>query len=219
MWLADDDWLGPSYISESARMLAANSDYQLVCGLGRYFEGEQLRFAETPINLAQDSSSDRVLSYYRQVGMNGTFYGVMHRKVLANIEIPDSLGVDWLMMAQIAFLGKVRTLESVFVNRSLAGASQYVEQLALRKGLPRLAARNAHLLISFHVFRDICWVSPIYKPLSKWARLSLGIKSGMVVARRYGLPTWLNGWDNLRAHLILRTRLKRCIRSILRKAL
>lgn len=72
MWL-DDDWIDPRYTSECARMLAGNSDYQLVCGRGKYFEGEQFRFAEAVINLVQDSSSERVFSYYRQVGMNGTF--------------------------------------------------------------------------------------------------------------------------------------------------
>ncbi len=163
-------------------MMAGNSDYQLVCGRTRYFEAEQFRFVEVPINLTQDSSSRRVLSDYRQVGMNGMFYGVMVRKILSSLEAQNSLGGDWLMMAQIAFLGKVRTLESVFANRSLAGASQDVEQLALREGLPRLVARNAHLFIAFKVFRDICRVSPVYKPLRKWARVSLGIKSGLVVA-------------------------------------
>jgi glycosyltransferase involved in cell wall biosynthesis len=223
MWLADDDWLDSGYVRECTRALMQLPDHQLVCGLGKYFQERKDCFFETPINLSQDSPKQRVLAFYRQVGMNGTFYGLMHRKILANIKIDDSLGRDWLMMAQIAFLGKVKTLENVYVNRSLAGASRDVQQLALRGGLPRILARNAHLFIAFEAFRDICWVSPVYKTLAKWARVSLGIKSGLLVARRYGLPPRLNksleAWNKLRSRLILRTRLKRYMHSIMRKAL
>jgi hypothetical protein len=223
MWLGDDDWLDPSYLSKCLRIIAEHPEYELVCGRGKYFEGDKFCFAEVPINLDQDSSSQRVFSYYRQVGINGMFYGVMRRKILSCLQLQNSLGGDWLLMGQIACLGKVRTLETVFINRSIAGASQSVERLALNQGLPRIVARNAHLLIAHKIFKDIAWKSPVYKPLGRLSRISLALNSGITVARRYSFPAGLNRlverWDNLRTRLTIRTRLKRGLRSIRRKAL
>lgn len=214
MWLADDDWLDPHYVAECERMLAGNSDYELVCGRGKYFEGEQFRFSEVPINLAQDSSSERVLSYYLRVDMNGMFYGVMRRKVLADIEIRDLLGVDWLMMAQIAFFGKVRTLETVFVNRSLAGASRTAETLVSFHRLPRFLAKDLFLFVAIAVFRDIAWKSQAYKPLGRLKRILLAARSASAVARRHWFSVRiLDPWNNLRTKVIFRTRLMRCLRA------
>jgi len=236
MWLGDDDWLDRCYVGECMRVLADHADHELVCGRGRYFDGEKLCFAEVATNLHADSRSQRVLSYYQQVGMNGMFYGVMRRKIVSSLEIRDTLGGDWLLMGQIAYLGKVRTLEGVFVNRSIAGASQSVEKLALAEGLPRIVARNAHLLVALKIFKDIAWKSPVYKPLGRLRRISLAVRSAVAVARKYCVPVWPKKllealkrlgplkklqviWNNLRAQLILRTRLKRGLQSIKKKSL
>jgi glycosyltransferase involved in cell wall biosynthesis len=223
MWLGDDDWIDPGYVVECARLLVSNPEYDLVCGRGKYFDGDRFVFAELPINLTEDSGSQRVLSYFRQVGMNGLFYGLMRRRILLSLDTQNSVGGDWLMMGQISFLGKVRTLENVSVNRSMAGSSQDVEKMSRAEGLPWLVAKNAHLFIGYRIFRDIGWATHVYQPLRRLARLSLGLRSGMAVARRYSFPDWLNrlidGWNNLRTHLILRTRLRRGLRRIMRKAL
>ena len=36
MWLTDDDWLDPSYVSHCLAELTQNPDHALVCGLARY---------------------------------------------------------------------------------------------------------------------------------------------------------------------------------------
>ena len=223
MWLADDDWLDQRYLSECLHIMVEHPEYELVCGQGKYFDAGEFRFAEVAINLEQDTSSQRILFYYQQVAQNGMFYGVMRRKILSGLQLQNSLGGDWLLMGEIACLGKVRTLETVFLNRSIAGASQSVEKLALNEGLLRIVATNAHLLIACKIFRDIAWKSPVYRPLGKLTRVSLAVKSWLAVVRRCSLPVWLNRlqerWDILRTRLIIRTRLKRGLRSIRWKAL
>jgi len=223
MWLADDDWLDPRYLSECLRTFAESPGHELVCGRGKYFDGDQFRFAEDPINLDQDSSWQRVLSYYRQVGINGMFYGLMRRGSLASLKLQESLGADWFLMAQVACLGKVRTLEHVFLNRSIAGASQKVETLALNQGHSPVVAKNAHLLIAYTIFKDVAWKSSVYQPLGKLRRLSLAANSAVAVAKKHSLSPGLNKlldrWNRLRTRLILRTRLKRGLRRIFRRVL
>src|SRR5713101_5512568 len=41
MWLSDDDWLGPSYISDCMHFLTNNEDYVLVCGTDKYYKHGQ----------------------------------------------------------------------------------------------------------------------------------------------------------------------------------
>jgi glycosyltransferase involved in cell wall biosynthesis len=230
MWLGDDDWLDPGYVAECVRVLVEQPDYQLVCGGGRYYQGDKFCFEEKAINLPQGCGKERVLSYYRQVGMNGMLYGVMRREVLSGLELRNTIGGDWLLMARMAFLGKVRTLENVFINRSLGGASRDLETLVAHHGLPAFVAKNPHLLIAFLIFRDIAWKCPIYESLGRRQRISLASSSASSVIRRYKVAVWpertierlkhpLRPFNNLRAKLILRTRLKRGFQSVRRKVL
>lgn len=190
MWLADDDWLDRSYISQCLQVLIEQTDHALVCGKGRFFEGEKFVLEGEQINLLQDSGEDRVLTYYQKVDWNATFYGVMRREQLMKIPIQNTLGVDWLLVASIAFMGKVRTLESVCVNRSRGGMSKNVKDIILRCGLPRYQIINPHLSIAISVFKDIVWTSPAYRSIRWLARMSLGYKAFSIISRRYPTSFW-----------------------------
>lgn len=138
MWLADDDWLGPSYISECISFFQENPDHSLVTGKTYYFlENNKQYFNEKEflaevlstnkfiaegerLNLWQETGTERVIAYYQQVLDNGVFYGLMRRNQLLKVPLYNTMGGDWLMIAAIAFLGKVKTLdkENVCLNRS-----------------------------------------------------------------------------------------------------
>ncbi len=190
VWLADDDWFDPSYLSQCARVLSAQSELGLVCGKDKYYEDGEFLFESIRINLLQDSAPERVLSYYRQVGINGTFYGLMRREQLQRLPFHDTLAGDWLLVAQVAFLSKVKTLESVAINRSVTGASQNIYSLAAKAGLSKFWVRNPHLRIALTVFGDIVWGSSVYKTLALPRRLALGIKCFVAVCKRYCVPEW-----------------------------
>jgi len=66
MWLSDDDWLDPSYISKCMYFLSNNEDYVLVSGKEKYYDGEKFVCEAAKIDLTEDSRGGRVLSYYRQ---------------------------------------------------------------------------------------------------------------------------------------------------------
>jgi hypothetical protein len=137
---------------------------------------------------------------------------------------------DWLLIARIATLGKVRTLDNTFINRLRGGASHNAESLVSHHRLPAFVAKNVYLPVTLSVFWDIAWRSPVYKSLGRLARISLATRSAAIVAKRHDVLAWLQKflaslnrllarWNNLRAKLILRTRLKRGLQNIRNKGL
>jgi hypothetical protein len=161
-----------------------------VCGNGRYFQNGTIIFDEEELNLSQDSGAERVLSYYRRVGMNGMFYGLMRRDLISSLPFENKLGIDWLLTAQVAFSGKVRVLTDIHLNRSLDGASQDMTKLALNAGLNGFMARYPHLNIAVSVLKDILWKSTVYRSLSTLERLKLAAKSSAAICNRYVVLVW-----------------------------
>jgi len=207
MWMGDDDWLDRNYLSSCSRILLQHADHELVVGRGRYFIDGNHAFDEDPIDLLDTSACERVLSYYRTVGINGMFYGLMRREMVAHTKIDNVFGGDWLFLARIAFQGKARTLEAVAINRSTDGASGDLEQLARQVGVSRVLVKKPLLAVAYSAFRDIAWRSPIYSSLSRRSRFALGLRAAEIIGDRYV-------WTALRSKLIIRTRLKRCIRRL-----
>jgi hypothetical protein len=188
MWLSDDDWLDPSYISQCVYFLASNRDYALVCGTEKFYDHEQIVYEGLLIDLSEGSRIARVLSYYRNVAINGVFYGVAKSDLLAGLRLQHMLGGDWLFSAAVAYLGKVKTLETISIHRSIAGSSQDLEDLGLKMGMSTFQARNAHLTIALAVLRDIGWRSPTYSSSGRIARLVLGVRAASTIIVRYYLP-------------------------------
>ncbi|MDQ3258506.1 MAG: hypothetical protein M3R15_32260, partial [Acidobacteriota bacterium] len=166
-------------------------------GRAMYFQGDEAIIEGEQVNAPQDSGRDRVLAYYGQVTSNGAFYGLMRRERLAKFDIPETLGGDILFLASVAFTGKIKTLESVYLNRSINGASQDIKELARKLDLSKFFIKEPHLKIAITALEDIAWRSPVYKSLGRISRLTLGCKSAVVICRRFSVPIWRN---RLRAH-------------------
>ncbi len=186
MWLADDDRLDPAYVSACARVLIEQSDHALVCGRARYYREGEFAFAERPVNLLSASPRVRLLDYYRSVTLNGAFYGVMRREQLVALPFPR---IDWLLVASLAYQGKVRTLDGISLYRSIEGASQDRSSLGRRLGLTRRQERNWHLVVARAVYDDITHAS-VYQPLSRYERHALGSSGWLLVVMRFSGKVW-----------------------------
>jgi len=191
MWLADDDWLGQeTYVAACVKILSASPAHALVCGRARYYDDEQLVLEERGISLLDDSGPKRVLAYYAQVSGNGVFYGLMRREHLLHILQRKIFGGDWLMIAEIAFVGKVETLDKVSLNRSIKGMSRDLEKLALDLGTSWLMAQSPHLKVAASAWADVVWKTPLYRALSLPARLILGSRSFITICKHCIIPYW-----------------------------
>jgi glycosyltransferase involved in cell wall biosynthesis len=190
MWLADDDWLDPSYLSTCVEFLMSNPDHMLACGTTRYFDNERFVFADTEIDLWQNSRTKRLLAYYNQVSWNGALYGLMRREPLLDIGIQETLGADWFFVSDVAFTGKVKTISRVAINRSLKGASRDMSALAALFDVSGFMLRNPHLKVALNAWKNIFWWSPAYAALSLPARLFLASRVFAIICRRFIFERW-----------------------------
>jgi len=186
MWLGDDDWISPNYIYECMDIFTQNSDYALVAGIANYYFGEKYLGEGTVINLEEANDCDRLLSYYRQVSDNGVFYGLMRREDIANIPMRTTMGGDWLMIAALSFLGKVKTITKVSVNRQTRENDTF-EKLASRLGLSSFHAKYPTLSISLSAARDI-FENINYNRLNIFQKISLSIKILALFFEKNQLP-------------------------------
>jgi len=184
MWLADDDWIDRGYVAACVAVLDEHPDHALVCGRGRYYREGSYAFSEPPVELVTGSPRTRVLRFYGTVGLNSTFYGVMRRALLVRTPMAQGLASDWLLVAGIAWSGKIRTIEAVSIHRSFEGASGDHVSLARAYGIPAWKAWHLHLLVGARVCRDIWSASP-YTRANRLERSALGALCGAVVVVRF----------------------------------
>jgi glycosyltransferase involved in cell wall biosynthesis len=185
MWLSDDDWLDPSYLSRCMAVLVSDPSYSVVCGSDRYYREGKFAASGVSLNLNDVSGAERVVSYYRQVAMNGAFYGVMRRALVTTLPFQHVLGADWLVVAGMAFYGKIATLSDVSINRSLGGVSRSWPALAEHFGWSGFRRDNPVVGIAAIVFADIGWRSPAYARLGSAGRLTLSLRVVLAMLRRH----------------------------------
>lgn len=150
MWLGDDDWLDPGYVSACARTLAEQPGAVLAAGRCRFYDADGAFEAEDqPTYLLQDSPAGRVLAYYATVGYNSIFFGLMRTELARQIRLRNILSGDWCAIAQMALHGKVVTVEGACIHRT-QGPSRMLANIVRSAGLPAFQARIPHLTIAFN---------------------------------------------------------------------
>jgi len=220
MWLADDDWIDRDYVSRCLGYLGENPDYLLVGGREKLYQGAEFIYEEGDLNLPENTGTARVLAYFRQVKRNGIFYGLMPRSVLDEVPPLDIIGGDWLFLSHVAFRGKMKTLAEVGIHRSIAGMSQDAESMARYFSLSHFEKRHIFLGVAWRVFKDIAWRSSVFHSLGRASRWFLACRSAIIIVSKWSLPRWARldcVWNDLRARLILRTRLRLLTRKWLHR--
>lgn len=163
MWLGDDDWIDSAYISSCVSLLASDSDMALVSGAPKYYRGGKKASEGKMFNLLQQSWSARVVNYYRQVADNGMFYGVMRTATLQQADIPNTMGADWHLLANIVSIGKTRMLPYVSLHRELGGATASYWKIAKTLGLPKIQAIFPMATVACRAWIDIIFKGQLYK--------------------------------------------------------
>jgi hypothetical protein len=185
MWLGDDDWLGHGCISACVRALESDGDVALAAPTVRY-HGPGRSWVDPPVELLDDSPCGRVLDYFRTVGANGVFYGVARSQAMAEVPpLSNAMGGDWLHVAALAFLGKVRTLDSCELHRSVGGATRSLRHVARHQGLGPFASFAPQVVIAWTVLAELGWRSDVYGALGRARRLWLGTRSAGIICRRF----------------------------------
>ena len=190
MMLADDDWLDAGYVSACVELLEREPGTALAAGRPGYYRGDEFAGDGALHEHCQPSAGARVLDYLATVDDNGVFYGVMRRGVLDRVQpLPNVLGNDWLHVARVAALGKIRMLDTVHVNRELDGTSASVESILEMFQTHRWQARVPQLVIAWHLLHDIGLDHPAYRGLGRAGRLLVAV-AGAAVSIRWRHLAW-----------------------------
>lgn len=196
MWLADDDWLSPNFLRVCVEAMEADPRLMLAGGEVRYYRNKMFLFDATPTRLTNPLPGRRVLDYYRQVGDNGVFYGLMRLHPTRGIQLPGAIGGDWYFVAALAFMGHVTSLSGITLHRDFTWDERSLDKLAAASQLVGLERELPYLAIANGAFRRIWSEQSVYRQLSPVARVWLAIRVWRLLTRRHrlGLPRLVRKW-------------------------
>lgn len=187
MWLADDDWIDPNYVSACAGYLVQHQDFVLAAGYAKYADGDG-SVGKAGVNAAITAATprERIVDYYKTVLDNGAFYGVMRRAQLAKLPIRRIMGSDWFMMANLAAWGKIATLPETTLHRSAGGISRDAESMTRYYELKGWSAQQPFGMVAVNAAKEVLWRSPIFRnELSFLARAQLALQVYVTIIGRY----------------------------------
>ena len=118
MWAADDDFFTKNYIESCVNYLEKNPQFLLAAGKAVYRRPDHSFYNGVNITLESDDSTERVIKCFETAMDNGIFYGLYRRSTLNRIDTGRHfLGNDWVILAEIAYLGKVKVIENTSITR------------------------------------------------------------------------------------------------------
>ena len=101
------------------------------------------------------------------------FYGVMRTEQIRQIEIKNTMGGDWLMIARIVSMGKSEVIPETSIHRELGGASASYQQIAASLGISRIYAIFPMSTIAMSAWLDVIAKGAAYKDHSIFVRLAV----------------------------------------------
>jgi len=193
MWLADDDWIDRDYVTRCVATLVADQTLILVCGLGRYYRDDVPVLDERPINLISSRPDVRLVRYFARVSLNGPMFGIAARRDLLAVGFPAVVAGDWMLVADMAARGRVRTLEDVCIHRSMSGLGSDTERLARSFGMRGLAARQHHVGTAARIWRDMSNGVSGFGDMSWIARTCAGTVAAVLILVRFTFADVIRG--------------------------
>ena len=185
MWLADDDWIDPNYVSSCLTALRGDVNKAIVCGQARYYVDARHLIDERPIDLTSERPGVRLIRYFARVSVNGPLFGVGLRRDFLEVGFPEVVGGDWLFVAKLAMRGEVETLPATHIHRSASGLGSNAEDLARSFGLHGFSARHHHLSIAARMWVAIAFKDPWFQALKQPARLVVASVAYALIATRF----------------------------------
>ena len=125
LYLNDDDWLDENYIEESLSFLEANPNYILATGKTKFYVNEKFTYFGDVIDFYIKSPFTRVITFYDQMLGSGNCpnFGLIRLEKIQNLFMSNLIGHDCIFVSNLAYLGNINTLDSIFIHRRLGGTS------------------------------------------------------------------------------------------------
>lgn len=157
LWLSDDDWIDSNYVEECLNFLQNNPDYNLACGECSYHSKSADFMGKIKMpSLDSSSPTQRVIQYYRNVKLNGYFYGMRKTLLSRAIHLQNKLAFDWLYLAAIVYRGKAKVLENISMHITAGGLSNDTVELNKNLGANNFFTKNfVGLTASVNAMADV----------------------------------------------------------------
>jgi O-antigen/teichoic acid export membrane protein len=189
MWAASDDLIDPGYVEECVAELRSDPDLALVAGRVVYATGEGSERAASTCQLEAADYRQRLRKYFDDVSDNGVFYGVYRCHLIRDCRMRNMLGADWILLAEVALQGKVRTIERVAVRRqdSTLGTDfqMYFRRLARGLGIAAIHGRLPRLSLAIGIPYAMQFDSKAFGHLPWLARLTLCVQLSARLMHRF----------------------------------
>ena len=199
MWLADDDWLAPNYVSECTRQLALHPDAILAAPAVEYYKESRHVMHAPALALIDDDARRRVTQIFWNTSDNGLFYGLYRVAAVRDIWLDSRFGADLRFIAEVSAIGKIVACEGATLHRSLHGISTDPETLWLEIEIPRQFRTKPFAWLAWEVFRRVSLDSRSFGALSRTARVGVGVRSAGILLRRFCKPIW---YEKLRSQVL-----------------
>lgn len=179
MWLADDDALEPEVIFKYVDFLERNPDYHLVTGRIRYWkDGKEHHFEM--VTLENDNPRKRVVDYYLWVRWGGMFHGFMRTEVAQKVPTRKVYGNDWHFVANMAYLGRMKTLDFAGYNKYLGGSSGNWAHYARSLNEPWWVGTFPLVKIALDAYREL-YRSPVFDGMPRGQKFFTALSSAAMV--------------------------------------
>jgi glycosyltransferase involved in cell wall biosynthesis len=202
MWLGDDDWIDPGYINTCMNAYGAEPGLSLVAGTPVYYRRGNFDHVGRLFEIVNSSWMLRVIQYYMKVADNGMFYGVMRTSELQETSMPNALGGDWHLIANIISLGKLRLCATVSVHRELGGATSSFRKIVKSLKKPPIQALFPFLTIAFGAFIYLIKAEGAYKRRGFLSRILVATIVFLVITLK-SAKSALGGMRRVAAKLLL----------------
>ena len=186
LWLADDDLIAPDYVEVCLAELRSRPSAVLVAGRATFAnETGSLRRDEAPVEINDGSDARRVLRFFWTVFENSVYYGVAPTKVLRQaLGASTLLAHDWKLVASMAALGTVHTVETTHITRAMDGTSASMKDLVSAYDAPWLVRAAPYTSVAVVMARHV-FAHESFKALSVLRRVLLSVATFAIIIVRF----------------------------------
>jgi len=177
MWAADDDFISEDFIWQAVQFFKEHSGYAIVSGIPFVITRRGKHRVNNGHSFTGKFGVLRVLQTYNARGMV-VVYGLINTATLRRIIIRNRFAEDRYIVASLAYMGKVKTLETMRLYRS-PGRARNVSDMHRRMlesaGIRFRGVALARLMMATNASKDIFVQKEVYRGLSFPAKVLLAL--------------------------------------------
>lgn len=162
MWLCDDDWISANYIEECIKIITSQSEIAIVTGKVDTFK---------TMTICNNSPYIRIIRYF----MNYRYvfwmvYGIMPKSEI-RIRYLSLHGSDWIIVADMLYIGKLIVAEKAMLHYAAGGTSSQSTSYARAQNLNLTMGKAPLFSVAFAYMKHMLNADHPYEKVSLPVRL------------------------------------------------